>query len=134
MAVLAIGTIGCLPIASKYNRLALTAICLHTSYIFTIPMKEKSAQDVVQAYLSGILGYKGRSVMILSYNSTEHKNKVINEAYDQIGIKRLFSNPFHPQGNAKVENVHNFLKWTLTKFLESSHLEWDELLPFTCYC
>ena len=46
----------------------------------------------------------------------------------------LFSNTFHPQGNAKVENVHNFQKETLTKFIESSDLEWDKLLPLACYC
>ena len=33
-----------------------------------------------------------------------------------------------------MENVHSFLKRTLTKFLNSSNLEWDELLPFACYC
>ena len=33
-----------------------------------------------------------------------------------------------------MENVHNFLKRTLTKFLESSDLKWDKLLPFACYC
>ena len=81
-----------------------------TSYVFVIPMKEKSAD-----------------------NGTELKNKFLNKACNQLGIKRLFSNPFHPQGNAKVENVYIFLKWTLTKFLESSDLEWDQLLPFTCY-
>ena len=57
---------------------------------------------VVQAYLSGILTHKGKSVAILSDNVTEFENKVLNEACDQLGIKRLFSNPFHPQGNAKV--------------------------------
>ena len=30
--------------------------------------------------------------------------------------------------------MHNFLKRTLTKFLNNSDLEWDEFLPFTCYC
>ena len=114
--------------------MALTAICLPTSYMFAILMKEKSAEDGVQANLSGILAHKGGGVAILSDNGTVFKNKVLNEVCDQIGTKRLFSNPFYPQGKAKVENVHNFLKWTLTKFLESSDLEWDELLPFTCYC
>ena len=51
-----------------------------------------------------------------------------------LGIKRSFGNLFHPQGNTKVENVHKFLKKTLTKFLDRSNLELDELLPSTCYC
>ena len=60
---------------------------------------------------------------------------VINTKYevcDQLGIKKLFSNPFHPQGYAKMENVHNFQKRTLTKFLDNSDLEWDKLLLFAC--
>ena len=33
-----------------------------------------------------------------------------------------------------MENVHNFLKRTLTKFLDNSNLKLDELPPFACYC
>ena len=42
--------------------------------------------------------------------------------------------PISPQGNSRIENVHQFLKRTLTKLLESSNLAWGELLPFACYC
>ena len=74
----------------------------------------KSVKNVVQAYLSGILTNNGESVAILSVNTTEFKNQVLNEVCDQLGIKRLSANQFHPQDNAKVENVHNFLKRALT--------------------
>ena len=73
-------------------------------------MKEKSAENVIQAHLSGILAHKDGNVAILRGNVTEFKNKDVYEACDQIGIKRLFSNPFHPQSNSRIENVHNFLK------------------------
>ena len=63
------------------------AICLHTSYIFTVLMKEKSAENVVKVYLSGILAHKGRSVAILSDNCTEFKNEMLNEVCDQLGIR-----------------------------------------------
>ena len=49
----------------------------------------------------------------------EIQSKVPDEACDQLGIKRLFSNPFHPQRNAKVENVHNFLKYTLARHTQT---------------
>ena len=52
-------------------------------------------KSVIQAYLSGILGHKSESIAILSKNGTEFKNKAVNESYDQLGFKRLFSNPFH---------------------------------------
>ena len=63
----------------------------------------------------------------------ELNSKVLNEVCDQLVIKRLFFNQFHAQGYAKVDNGHNFLKLTLSIFLEYSDLEWDELLPFICY-
>ena len=62
MAVQAMDTIGHLPITAKSNRWALTAICLHASYILTVPTKEKSAENVVKSYLSGILAHKGGGV------------------------------------------------------------------------
>ena len=85
-------------------------------------MKEMSAENVVLAYLSGRLAHKGGSVAILSDRGTEFKDKVLNKVCDQLGIKRIFSNPFHPQGNAKMESVYNFPKRTLTKFLDNSDL------------
>ena len=92
MAVLAIDAISHLLVTFKGNRWAVTAICLHTSYVFTVLMKEKSAENVMQTYLSGIVSHKGGSVAILSDNEAEFKNKAVNAACDQHGIKRLFSN------------------------------------------
>ena len=70
------------------NRKDLTAICLHTSYVFTVPMKEMSAENVIQTYLSLIVANKGGSVAILSDNGAELKNKTANEACNQLIIKR----------------------------------------------
>ena len=85
MALLAIDIIGHLSITSKGIRWALSEICLHTSFVFTIPMKEKSAENVIKTFVSGILAHKGRSVAILSDKGTEFKSKVLNEVCDQPG-------------------------------------------------
>ena len=103
--------------------------------MFAIPRKEKSAENVVQAYQSVIFADKVGSVAILSDNGIEFKNTTCNKECEELSIKKLFTNPFNHQGNSRIKNVYNFLKRTLTKFLESSDLEWDELLPFVChYC
>ena len=97
MAVLSIDTMGCLSLTSKGNKRAETTMCLHTLYVFAVPIKEKSAENVILVYLSGILAQKDGNVAILSDNVTELKKKAVNEACDQLGIKGLFSNPFHPK-------------------------------------
>ena len=42
-------------------------------YVFAVPIKEKLAESVVQAYLSGIFGYKWGSIANPSDNGTELK-------------------------------------------------------------
>ena len=37
------------PPSSKGNRYALTVICMHTGFVFCIPLKTKSAEDVVSS-------------------------------------------------------------------------------------
>ena len=58
----------------------------------------------------------------------------MNTVLKQLGIKHIYSNLYRPQGNSQIENVHNFLKRTLTKFLSSLDAEWDKVLQFACYC
>ena len=67
-------------------------------------------------------------------NGSELKNSQMNTILKQLGIKHRYSNPYRPQGNSRIENIHNFLKITLTKFLSSLDAEWDKVLPFACYC
>ena len=73
MVVLAVDTISHLPITSNGNRWTSMAISQHTSYVFTVSMKEKLAENIVQTYSAGILSHKGASVAILTNNGTEFK-------------------------------------------------------------
>ena len=130
----AINTIGKLPTTSLQNRYALTCIDLLTSSVIAVPMLDKKAESVVEAYLSGILSRARVSMVCLLDNGSELKNSQMNTVLKQLGIKHIYSNPYQPQGNSRIENVHNFLKRTLTKFLSSLDAEWDKVLPFACYC
>ena len=58
----------------------------------------------------------------------------MNTVLKQLGIKCIFSNPYRPQDNSCIENVHNFFKWMLAKFLSSADTEWGKILPFACSC
>ena len=131
---IAIDTIGKLSTTSLGNRYALTCIDLLTSYIIAVPMPDKTADSVVEVYLSGILSKARTSMVCLLDNGSELKNSQTNTILKQLGIKYIYSNPYWPQGNSRIENVHNFLKRTLTKLLSSLDTKWDKVLPFACYC
>ena len=129
----AVDTIGLLPMTSKGNKYALSFICLLTSYLIAVPLKSKPAEEVTMAYIKHILPTTSCSTFILQDNGTEFKNSQLVATFKSWGIKSIYSNPYRPQGNSRLENTHNFLKCTISKFLHNSTLEWDDILPIAAY-
>ena len=54
----------------------------------------------------------------LSDNGTEFKNQLMDKVLQQLGIECIFSAPYHPQSNGKLEVIHKYLKLTLKKLCE----------------
>ena len=61
------------PPTSKKHRYALTVICMLTGYMFCVPLKTKTAEEVIQAYIDHIYSRFGGSLKIMSDNGTEFK-------------------------------------------------------------
>ena len=110
IACIAIDTIGKLPVTTSGKRYALTCIDLLTSSVIAVPRLDKTAETMVEAYLSGILSRMDASMVCLSDNGPELKNNQMNVVLKQFSIKCIFSNPYRPQSNSHIKNIHNFLK------------------------
>ena len=54
--------------------------------------------------------------------------------FDNLGIKRIYSNPYYPRDNSRIENIYNFMKRTMAKFMHGIQLEWDDALLLAMYC
>ena len=65
---------------------------------------------------------------ILSDNGTEFKNNLMDKVLQQLGIDRIFSAPYHPQSNGKLEIFHKYLKPTLKKLCEKDPANWDKYI------
>ena len=65
---------------------------------------------------------------ILLDNGTEFKNNLMNQVLQQLGINRIFSAPYHPQCNGKLEIFHKYMKPTLKKLCERDPTNWDKYL------
>ena len=55
-------------------------------------------------------------------------NKSANTITKDLGIKRVFSAPYHPQSNGKLETFHKFLKPTLKKMCAEDQDNWDDYI------
>ena len=69
------------------------------------------ADEVSMAYIKEILPKTSCSNFILQDNGARFKNEQLMSVFDTLGIRHIYSNPYYPQGNGRIENVHNFLKY-----------------------
>ena len=115
------------PASSKGNHYTLTAICMLTGFTFCIPLKNKTAEEVVKAYLNHICCVFGPSKKILTDNGTEFKNKMWEDVYKLLRTQHRVTPIYSPQCNGRIKGFHRFLKATVGKQIQKG-LEWDDLL------
>ena len=117
------------PPSSKGNRYTLTAVCILTGFTFCIPIKSKSAEEVITAWRNHISFPIGVCRKLLTDNGTEFYNDLFNQVQEQLGVERkIYTPPYRPQLNGCIEGFHNFLKSCLSKHI-SRNREWDDVMP-----
>ena len=83
------------PPSSKGNRYALKVIWMHIGFVLCIPLKTKSAEDIIQGYIDRVYSQFGGSEKVLMDNGTEFKNKLIKEVCEQLGVEHnIYSPPY----------------------------------------
>ena len=78
---------------------------------FTIPAK--LADTMVSTFINEYLPVHMCPWYILLDSGTEFKNSLMDQVLHQLGIDRIFSAPYHPKSNGKLEVFHKYLKPTL---------------------
>ena len=96
---------------SSGHKYALTVICMLTGYVFCIPLKTKTAEEIVDKYLAHVAFTFGNSRKILSDNGMEFKNALFEEVTKKLGVERkIYSPVYRHQANGHIEGFHKFLK------------------------
>ena len=63
----------------------------------------------------------------------ELKNEQLMTVLDTLGIKQIYRNSCYTRSNSRIENIHNFLKRTMAKFMHGSQLKRDDVLSIATY-
>ena len=117
---------------SRKCQYALTVICMLTGYVSCVPLKTKTAEEVIQAYIDNVYSKFGGSLKMLSDNGTEFKKKMFEQISKELRLEyKLYTQPYNPATNDRIEGIHTFLKACITKHV-APLLEWDVLIPLAC--
>ena len=95
-------------------------------------LKTKTAEEVIQAYVDNVYSKFGGSLKMLNDNGTEFKNKIFEQVAKELGVEyKIYTPPYHPASNGRIEGFHAFLKACIAKHVVPQ-LEWDVLVPLAC--
>ena len=117
------------PLSSRGNKYVLMIIDMLTGFTIAVPIKNKNAEMICEAYQDNVYCIFGRSSRMLMDNGSEFKNKEMHEVCDTLGLKHIFSPVYTPQSNGRLEGWHRFFKACIAKHIRGGGVEWDELVP-----
>ena len=83
-----------------------------TNYIFMIPIRSKSTEKVIKAYLTGMYSTFGGSKYILRDRGSEFISKQFTFLANELGFIKVYTSPYAPTANT-IEWTHSFLKASL---------------------
>ena len=112
--------------SNSENKHILTIIDHLTSWPEAYPILDKTVDTIVSTFINEYLPVPMCPSYILSDNSTEFKNNLMDQVLKQLGINRIFSALYHPQSNGKLEVFHKYMKPTLKKLCEKDLSNWDK--------
>ena len=112
----------------------LHGTCAATGWNITAVLKSKEAAEVADAIHKNVVLVYGWPKVILSDNGTEYCNKIAKELFDQYGVKHIRTTPYHPKGNAYVENRHRRYNEVLKIAVKQYRMSWVTAVPFITWC
>ena len=110
------------------NKHILTIIDHLTGWPEAFPIPDKTTDTIVSTSINEYLPVHMCPWYILLDNGMEFKNSLMDQVLQQLGIDRIFSAPYHPQSNDKLEVFHKYLKQTLKKLCEKDPTNRDKYL------
>ena len=117
------------PPSSRGNKYVLTVIDMLTGFTIAVPIKNKNAETICEAYRDNVYCVFGGSSRMLTENGSEFKNKEMHEVCETLGLQHIFSPVYTPQSNGRLEGWHRFFKACIAKHIRGGGVEWDELVP-----
>ena len=129
----AVDLVGPLKPASRAgNKHILTLLDYATSFIEAVPLKEITSISIAEA-LMAIFARVGIPREIISDRGTQFTSELMGHVHSLVGIKPIFTTPYHPMMNGKIERQHAVLKSVLKKLCAEKPTDWDRYLVPTLF-
>ncbi|XP_022852500.1 uncharacterized protein LOC111374102 [Olea europaea var. sylvestris] len=121
---------GGLALAQKRRReLCHVAIDYFTKWVEAEPLAKITEAKTSKFFWKNIICRFKIPHSIVSDNGRQFDNKKVRNLGEELGIRKHFLTPRHPQANGQVEAVNKMIKHVLERKLDASKGAWVDKLP-----
>ena len=122
--------VGPLPADDRHKFLIVFVDC-YSRYTILVPASNHTANTVSDALLRHVVPYFGTPRCLLSDRGREFVGEVWGKLMRSLGVQRVLTSPYHPEGNAVNERIHRTMNNMLrARLLEgTSSKAWVEKIP-----
>ena len=117
-----------LPVSNGFRYL-LTAVDRFTRWPIAVPLKDMSAESVLDAFAHGLIATFGVPSAITTDRGGQFSSAIWRQLMTTWGVKTHFTTAYHPAANGLVERFHRRLKEALVALTKDEPSQWFWRLP-----
>lgn len=126
--IVAIDVLTISPASSKGHRKIVVMADAFTRWCVAMALKDESARTVADALYAGWICVFGPPEKLLSDRGKTFTGEVIAKLCAKLGVKKIFTTPYHPQCDGMVERLNRTLLRDIRAFVDANDRNWDELV------
>ncbi|KAK0401167.1 hypothetical protein QR680_015624 [Steinernema hermaphroditum] len=130
-AIVAADICGPFPETANGNRYYMNIIDLFSKHVVSIPLKELTSVTVADNIMKHFVLIYGCFTELLTDNASIFTSQFFKYFCALLEIDKIYSTPYHHQGNGAVERSFRTFNLMLRKTMQNSTSDFDELLPYT---
>ena len=121
------------PTSNKGNKYIVVAVDYLTNWAETAALVTSTAQETAQFFVNQILLRHGAPASIISDRGKCFIAELTEKVLEIIGTDHQTTTSYHPQANGLCERLNHTLADMLSMYVNSNHMNWDEILPYITF-
>ena len=126
---LAVDVLGPLRGIDQGNRYILVVMDYFSKWVEALAMPEQSAETVAHLLVTEVISRFGVLLQIHTDQGRNVESVLFKEVCGLLDIEKTRTKPLHPQSDGMVKLLSHVLEAMLSKFVQESQRNWDQILP-----
>ena len=115
------------------NKYAVVFVDYLTKWVEVYTTRDQTALTIARLFVENIISRHGVPRELLSDRGANFLSSLLQEVCIVMGVHKVNTTVYHPQGDGLVERFNRTLTEMLSKTVEKSGKDWDEKIPYVLF-